>query len=349
MTGQPAVSIIVPIYNGESYINKIFNNFSKIKNNDIEVILIDDGSKDGSWERLKRVCSSDARFRIYHKENSGIADTRNYGIREAKGRYCYFFDQDDEVVNEELKELIKVLDKDESDFCIANSGVVLNDQKFEENCIIEKSEVIYRPKIDQLIVWLIGNGTISCDGVPKIKTTVWNCLFRKSFLDKHNIVFEKFMDFEDDWVFLIRCLLHADKVNLENKCVYYWRINPESESHSHKYVENFYPNRKKLKKFIDETLNAINVSENKRKDFEVMFQRRTFLWGLYNECYGEQSLSKKIENVRQIVELEVPKIRYPLLDTGYSKKENMLLRLLLSKHCRCAYFVNKAVFGFHFH
>lgn len=175
-----------------------------------------------------------------------------------------------------------------------------------------------------MVAWLVGNGTIECGDIPKIKTTVWNCLFRRKFLIENNISFERFMDFEDDWVFLIKCLLSADKVYLENKCVYYWRINLDSESHSHKYVECFYPNRKKLKKFINETLDAIDISEKQRKDFEIMFQRRTFLWNLYNECYRDESLREKIINIREVVKSEIPEVQYDLISDKYSKKENFL-------------------------
>lgn len=244
--------------------------------------------------------------------------------------------------------MVDLLNNSDSDFCIANSGVIVENHR-EQNLIIQKSEYFLKNQINQLVAWLIGNGTLSYGSVPKIKSTVWNCLFRREFLIKNKIAFERYIDFEDDWVFLIRCLLSAEKICMEKTCVYYWRINPVSESHSHKYVKDFYWNRKKLKEFINYSLDAINLDEEKRKDFEVMFQRRTFLWNLFNECYSGEGIKKQILIINEIHKYEFPEVHYDLIGKEYSKKENLLLRFLLSGHSILAYLTNKLIFKFHFH
>lgn len=84
------VSVIIPIYNGEKYIEKIYDNFQNISNFKVEILLIDDGSKDNSLSLCKKISRKDSKFKVYHKENSGIADTRNFGVKKSQGKYCFF-------------------------------------------------------------------------------------------------------------------------------------------------------------------------------------------------------------------------------------------------------------------
>lgn len=141
------VSVIIPIYNGEKYIENIYKNFQDFDK--IEILLIDDGSTDKSWNVCKEIADVDDRFKVYHKENTGIADTRNYGLKKSNGKYCYFFDQDDHVVADGLKQMIKVLDESNAEFCIANSGVRVNGHK-EEISIINESEIISDEKRERI-------------------------------------------------------------------------------------------------------------------------------------------------------------------------------------------------------
>lgn len=101
------VSIIIPMYNTEDYIEVCLDSVVKSRIfTDSEVLVIDDGSTDGSTERVKKYTKEYRNVFLYEKENTGVADTRNYGIDRARGKYVYFLDSDDQVEENYISELV---------------------------------------------------------------------------------------------------------------------------------------------------------------------------------------------------------------------------------------------------
>ncbi len=99
-------SIIVPVYQVENYIRTCLESMEKQTYQDFEVILVDDGSKDSSSNICEEFVKKDKRFRLFHKENGGLSDARNYGVKKAKGEYLLFVDSDDSIEDG----LLEVLD-----------------------------------------------------------------------------------------------------------------------------------------------------------------------------------------------------------------------------------------------
>ena len=106
------VSIIIPIYNGEKELNRCIDSVLKQKIDDFEVLLIDDGSIDNSAKICKEYTDKYNNIKYFYKQNSGIADTRNYGIDKAEGKYILFLDDDDYINENLLKDLEKYIDLD---------------------------------------------------------------------------------------------------------------------------------------------------------------------------------------------------------------------------------------------
>ena len=103
---DPLISIVVPVYNVESYLRKCLDSLANQTNKDFEVILVDDGSKDSSGEICDEFANNDSRFRVFHNENAGPGAARNFGITRAKGKYLLFVDSDDWIEKEYI-EIIK--------------------------------------------------------------------------------------------------------------------------------------------------------------------------------------------------------------------------------------------------
>ena len=91
------ISIIVPIYNVEQYLNRCIESLVNQTYTNLEILLIDDGSTDNSGKLAEKWISNDQRIKVYHKKNGGLSDARNYGIKYAKGKYLSFVDSDDYV------------------------------------------------------------------------------------------------------------------------------------------------------------------------------------------------------------------------------------------------------------
>lgn len=92
---NPTVSIIVPVYNAEACLRRCVESVLNQEFTDFELILANDGSRDGSGALCDEFAGVDNRVRVFHKENSGVSDTRNLGLDQAQGRYLQFLDADD--------------------------------------------------------------------------------------------------------------------------------------------------------------------------------------------------------------------------------------------------------------
>ena len=108
---MPKVSIIIPIYNTHKYLERCMDSVLNQTLQDIEIILVDDGSNDGTGELCDELAKQDARIKVYHKENGGSSSARNLGIAKASGEYLAFVDSDDYVSPEMYQRLVEGLQK----------------------------------------------------------------------------------------------------------------------------------------------------------------------------------------------------------------------------------------------
>ena len=99
------ISIIVPVYNTEKYLSKCLNSLIKQTYKDIEIIVVNDGSKDKSLEIAKKFAKQDNRIKVFNKENGGLSSARNFGIEKASGEYIGFVDSDD-YIKENMFEIL---------------------------------------------------------------------------------------------------------------------------------------------------------------------------------------------------------------------------------------------------
>lgn len=109
------VSIIVPVYNVEKYIEKCLTSLASQTYDSLEFILVSDGSKDGSDVICKRFAVADKRFRYFRKENEGVSAARNYGISRARGEYYLFVDSDDYIDSDMVEKMTAVMKKENAD------------------------------------------------------------------------------------------------------------------------------------------------------------------------------------------------------------------------------------------
>ena len=115
----PLVSIIIPVFNTGKEAAKLTEKIIDSGDFDGEILLIDDGSKDNSLDLLKRI--QDSKVKVFHKENGGPSQARNFGINKAKGKYLIFIDSDDDVKNDFVSKMVEEIQKD--DVSLVATGV----------------------------------------------------------------------------------------------------------------------------------------------------------------------------------------------------------------------------------
>lgn len=223
---SPLISVIVPVYNVESYLNQCIDSILNQELTDFELLLIDDGSTDKSGEICDVYQRQDNRVRVFHKKNGGGASSaRNMGLDNAKGEWIAFVDSDDYVTPDYLFDLYDSLKENDIDLVIQNLSVFKDGTEPYRNDTSELSHEIqvydkYEFKkmlVDQLLV-------LRCWPVSK--------LFRRSLIKKHNLIFSSDLNFAEDYYFLFDYLLHIEKgVACASISNYFYREREGSLAH----------------------------------------------------------------------------------------------------------------------
>ena len=119
----PQVSVIIPVYNAEAYLHDCLRSILMQTMPDIEVLIIDDGSTDGSFALMQQYAKTDSRVRSVHQQNAGPSRARNAGIAMAQGRYIAFVDADDWLEEDMCQRMLKVAGND-ADIVFGNTRVI---------------------------------------------------------------------------------------------------------------------------------------------------------------------------------------------------------------------------------
>lgn len=125
------ISLILPVYNVEEYIEKCLQSITAQTFQDYEVIIVDDGSTDGSVRFCEEICTQDSRFSLINKENGGLSDARNVGIEAATGEYIVFVDSDDFIAPTLLEQLTSCLEDTDSDIAICEPVHYYSERQYD--------------------------------------------------------------------------------------------------------------------------------------------------------------------------------------------------------------------------
>lgn len=278
---NPIISVIVPIYNVEKYINRCIKSLINQTLKDIEIILVDDGSPDACPHICDQWATIDQRIKVIHKENGGASSARNIGIENASGKYIAFVDSDDYVELNMYENMIKINDRYDCD-------IVMCDCYKEKNEIKEiythnirggyyDKEMLYNEYFHCLLM------TESVDYPPTISN--WVCLFKSELLLQNKIRYAENIRFSEDLLFGSQAMYFSNSFYyMKEECYYHYMFNPESVTKT--YYEKKWLMLKKLYYLINEFFSI-------KKDYN--FQRQIDLSLLYfvYHCIGNIKNSNK--------------------------------------------------------
>lgn len=221
------VSVVVPVYNVEKYLRSCINSILNQTLQDIELILVDDGSPDGSGKICDEFAASDNRVKVVHKKNAGVGPARNDGLREATGDWIIFGDSDDWFESEALEKLVTVGEETRAD-------VVFGDVYLVENGIKKKVQ-FYK---DELVTNDLGIKTkliaavfsrAYCYNPPKSGKAFgyggpWNKLVRRSLLVDNGLEFDiSVKGIFDDLIYTAYIFAYANRISYKHILVYDYR------------------------------------------------------------------------------------------------------------------------------
>lgn len=345
------LSIIITVYNGEEYIERLLSSIFECNTKNmskLEIIIVDDGSKDNSLSICKDLTYKYNQIRVFHQKNGGIASARNLGLSQAKGEYVTFCDQDDSVVKGYMP-FLETMENSGSDVLISNYFTRLEDKVVKKE-VITKSGLYEKEDINTILSFFIGEGELmkkeelQSKNLPVIPSSIWNGIYRRDMLDADSIRFHSFVDYEDDWLFIISNLFVAKRLYVTTDAYYCWSINPLSESHSRKYIPDFYTKRGVLYEWVDRIVDRLPVSRERVMTYKEKVKMQTYLWGFYNAC-----------NLHIRPYLDVMKESETLLPLEFDNSRSIgrmsrfYLFLLKNKLYRIAYYLNNTTLKTSYH
>ncbi|MFR9431364.1 glycosyltransferase family 2 protein, partial [Streptococcus pneumoniae] len=186
---EDLISIVVPVYNVEKYLKKSIESVLNQTYQNIEILLVDDGSTDSSGKICESFSKVDPRIRVFHKENGGLSDARNFGIEQMKGQYVAFIDSDDYISKDYVWKLYSSIKNNDSEVSICS--FLLVDEKGEKI----KDELLDSGKIC-LTGQQILEKVLTADGYRYV--VAWNKLYRSTLFEK--LKFKKGMLYEDEFL-----------------------------------------------------------------------------------------------------------------------------------------------------
>ena len=209
---NPTVSIIVPVYNAEDFLPRCIDSILAQDYRDFELILVDDGSKDGSGAICDRYAAADSRIIVVHKENSGVSDTRNLAIGMARGTYLQFVDSDDWLAPNATGMLFQAALGGRCDMVIADFYRVVGDRLAHKGDI-EETGVMSQ---EDFAAHMMENPADFYYGV------LWNKLYRRDIIMEHDLRMDSKISWCEDFMFNLEYLRYAARVVAIQVPIYYY-------------------------------------------------------------------------------------------------------------------------------
>lgn len=212
------VSVVVPVYCAEQYLARCLESVRALRYDQLEIILVDDGSDDGSWEICRQYQKRDERIQCWHQENRGVSAARNYGMQKVNGEYLIFVDADDTVSPNLLENLISRMEAERADLLSFGMEEVPK-RSLQEAPPVPPLCGIYEFSSKEKCRQFILEHYLNCE----MQYGVWNKIFCTDIIKKNNLQFDTDVKIGEDLAFGMKYLLCCQKIACVDEVYYqYW-------------------------------------------------------------------------------------------------------------------------------
>lgn len=283
------VSVIVPVYNVENYIENMLLSVQQQTFKDFEVILVNDGSTDRSQDVIDRFCNADKRFKCFIKENGGVASARNLGIEKACGKYVVFYDPDDYIPADSLSKMYKAANKSNADMIVG----IMEEKSLGESLIYMHSQKLASQKnISPLDEHFVGAWSLC------------HKMFSLDFIKKNGLKVEKMSNAEDG-VFTFSALNFAEKICGCNAVAYnyikrpFWLTPSATQIISNKYLDGLLDSHARILEEATKLADKYLTEDEKNRYLQPLYVRfieGEMINGYYRGIWrAEEDLIPRIE------------------------------------------------------
>jgi glycosyltransferase involved in cell wall biosynthesis len=258
---KPKVSVIMPVYNAEKHLdNSIASVFNQNYSN-IELIAVNDGSKDNSLEVLHEMAKDKPNFIVLDKPNGGPGDARNLGLKSATGEYIFFSDSDDTICKGAISHAVDSIA--DCDLLIGKFNMLMGD-KVSERGLIDKEKTLGRDEFLARYVRYPGSFYYSA---------LWNKLYKRDIIAKNNLSFNANIAWGEDFVFNVHYNYYVNNVKIVPFCMYnhIWNISGQTWTTLYRLPRNIL-----TKKLMYKELKALYKYAGKYKEYWLYVTRYIF-------------------------------------------------------------------------
>lgn len=285
----PLISIIVPAYNAEKYIHRCIDSILSQTFIDFELLIINDGSTDGTKKICDEYASNDHRIRVFHKKNGGVSSARNHGLDNMHGEWIMFVDADDYIPQDAIERMVKQT-KDSDCLCFCFGVLYGNDDSWEEYPFHLSPDTY---KFDEII-----RATLKYEYI----TGPYAKLIKRSVLDI--IRFNENLCIGEDLLFNIQIALKVKKIMICDDVVYYYTNNPNSAMHSDNMFDKYLVLSNCINNYFEENYIANRYSEE-LKYFEIINLTAGFVREP-KQIIAKYSLAKKLKALSKDCSISSP-------------------------------------------
>ena len=300
---QPLVSIILPVYNAQNHLARCVGSICAQTYRNIEIIILNDGSKDQSLPVCEEFRQKDPRILLVDKANSGVSDTRNLGLKLASGKYVEFVDSDDYLDPDFTERLVAAAEENEADFVIAPYKMVIPAGASKPEQVLDKIQdelgvmsVARPPEVREygfLPAGVYDKDTFALRLMDKpasyFYSVLWNKLYRRDILTGNDIQFVSEMRWAEDLVFNLRYIQYAERFVAIDKPGYYYVQNPQSICHTQINAATIVQNKLQVFRYYKDLYTRLGIYE------EVRPQLYKFLVDIAESTYPSGPFKKAID------------------------------------------------------
>lgn len=289
---MPKVSIVVPVYKVEKYIDRCVTSLVNQTIKDIEIILVDDGSPDACPALCDKWANRDQRIKIVHKENGGLSSARNAGLRIAKGDYIGFVDSDDDVELDMYEKMYNQAKKYNVDFVMCDYQRVVNyKERYIKTLDIDEGYYSKEKIVHDIYHQLIMKSSIEYGPL----LSVWHCLYRADFLSTHHIEFDEEVRWSEDNIFSSFVGYFSQSFYyMKNEALYHYYQNDGSITTS--YREDSWSVYKTMNVHLHHFFDSIG-------DYDFSQQLNYHLIYYACNCLNQTGLMKKFKKTKQEISI----------------------------------------------
>lgn len=283
------ISIIIPVYNGEKYIDRVVNSILPQINEKVELILVDDGSTDNSGILCDGYAEETDKIRTIHKRNGGLSSARNAGIAAARGEYLSFVDVDDYMAENAYSRLVDIIEVYHPDCIDFGWTYVGSSGEHTENLHdIEKNNLLDRTVIEEMILPPLLN--LCKDDAHFIYDFSCNKLFRTDIVRQHQICFDEGRRIWEDRPFVVHYLKYCQTFYSIDQCFYFYVDVPGSLSRTYnlQFFDIILENYRMYKAWFGECY-----------DFETQYVQNYWAHAIENMIFRSLEQTESTEQIRQ--------------------------------------------------